>query len=303
MTRYRCVAARKAEGFNVTAACEAAGVSRSAFYAWHERPEGPTATEWDEAYLINQIVDIHRASSGTYGEPRITAELADKGWTVNRKRTARLMRQQGLVGHRPRRRRSLTRPDRDAPPIADLVGRQFQPALLDTIWCGDITYIPTGQGWLYLATVIDLASRRLLGWSMGQRHDAHLVVDALDMAVAARGRTTMDGTTFHHDRGSEYTSDAFRTACRRLKITQSSSRTGSCLDNAVAESFFATLKVELVHRLNFATRADARRAIFAWVHRYNHRRRHSTIGMIPPAVYEHLQHRHARSLPSTVAAA
>ncbi len=301
MTRYRCVAARKAEGFNVNAACEAAGVSRSAFYAWHERPAGPTEAEWDEAMLTNQIVDIHRASSGTYGEPRITAELAERGWVVNRKRTARLMRQEGLQGHRPRRRRSLTKADQGAAPIADLVGRRFQPSLLDTVWCGDITYIRTGQGWLYLATVIDLASRRLIGWSMGDRHDATLVVDALQMAVASRGRTTMDGTIFHHDRGSEYTSELFRTTCRQLGVTQSSSRTGSCLDNAVAESFFATLKVELVHRLHFATRADARRAIFTWVHRYNHRRRHTTIGMIPPARYEE-QQRQTRPLPSTVAA-
>ncbi|GGI02492.1 IS3 family transposase [Egicoccus halophilus] len=197
---------------------------------------------------------------------------------VNRKRTARLMRQEGLEGHRPRRRRSLTRPDQGAAPIEDLVGRRFQPSLLDTVWCGDITYIRTGQGWLYLATVIDLASRRLIGWSMGDRHDATLVVDALQMAVAARGRSAMDGTIFHHDRGSEYTSDAFRTTCRQLGVTQSSSRTGSCLDNAVAESFFAALKVKLVHRLHFASRAEARRAIFAWVHRYNHRRRHTTIG-------------------------
>jgi putative transposase len=301
VTRYRCVAARKAEGFNVNAACDAAGVSRSAFYAWLERPAGPTEAEWDEAHLTNQIVDIHRASAGTYGEPRITAELADQGWTVNRKRTARLMRQQGIRGHRPHRRRSLTRPDQGAAPIADLVGRRFQPSLLDTVWCGDITYVRTGQGWLYLATVIDLASRRLIGWSMGDRHDATLVVDALQMAVAARGRTAMDGTIFHHDRGAEYTSELFRTTCRQLGVTRSSSRTGSCLDNAVAESFFATLKVELVHRLHFATRADARRAIFAWVHRYNHRRRHTTIGLIPPALYEQ-QQRQTRSLPSTVAA-
>lgn len=302
MTRYRCVAARKAEGFNVTDACAAAGVSRSAFYAWHGRPVGPSVAEWDEARLINQIVDIHRASSGTYGEPRITAELAEMGWVVNRKRTARLMRQEGLQGHRPRRRRSLTKPDEAAPTIADLVGRAFQPALLDTVWAGDITYIPTGQGWLYLATVIDLASRRLIGWSMGTRHDATLVIDALEMAVAARGRTSMDhNTIFHHDRGSEYTSDSFRTACQRMGVIQSASRTGSCLDNAVAESFFATLKVELVHRLAFATQAEARRAIFAWVHRYNHRRRHSTIGMIPPALYEQ-QQRQTRPLPSTAAA-
>jgi putative transposase len=149
--------------------------------------------------------------------------------------------------------------------------------------------------------VIDLASRRLLGWSMGERHDATLVVDALQMAVAARGRRRMAGTIFHHDRGSEYTSGAFRAACRRLGVTQSAGRTGSCLDNAVAESFFATLKVELIHRLHLPTRADARRAIFVWVHRYNHRRRHSTIGLIPPALYEQ-QQRQTRPLPSTVAA-
>jgi putative transposase len=301
VTRYRCVAARKAEGFNVVDACGVAGVSRSAFYAWLERPAGPTVAEWDEAHLINEIRDIHAASSGTYGEPRITVELADKGWVINRKRTARLMRENRIRGHRPRRRRSLTKADEHAPTIPDLVGRQFQPRLLDTVWCGDITYVPTGQGWLYLATVIDLASRRLIGWSMGNRHDATLVVDALQMAVASRGCTTMDGTIFHHDRGSEYTSATFRAACRELGVLQSSSRTGSCLDNAVAESFFATLKVELVHRLHFATRADARRAIFAWVHRYNCRRRHSTIGMIPPALYEQ-QHRQTRPLPSTVAA-
>jgi putative transposase len=220
---------------------------------------------------------------------------------LNRKRTARLMREEGLQGHRPRRRRSLTKPDEGAAPIPDLVGRAFQPKLLDTVWAGDITYIRTGEGWLYLATVIDLASRRLLGWSMGERHDATLAVNALEMAVQVRGRRSMDGTIFHHDRGAEYTSDAFRTACGRLGVTQSASRTGSCLDNAVAESFFATLKVELIHRLHFATRAEARRAIFGWVHRYNHRRRHSTIGMIPPVTYER-QHRQTRPLPSTVAA-
>jgi putative transposase len=299
--RYRCVAARKAEGFNVTDACDAAEVSRSAFYTWLEKGEGPTVRDWDEALLINQIHDLHADSDGTYGEPRMTVELADKGWVHNRKRTARLMRQEGLQGHRPRRRRSLTKADEDAPVIPDLVGRAFQPELLDTVWCGDLTYIRTGEGWLYLATVIDLASRRLLGWSMGDRHDATLVIDALKMAVATRGRRTMDGTIFHHDRGSEYTSEAFRTVCQDLGIIQSSGRTGSCLDNAVAESFFATLKVELIHRLHLPTRAVARRAIFAWVHRYNHRRRHSTIGMIPPARYEQ-QQRQTPRLPSPVAA-
>jgi putative transposase len=299
--RYRCVAARKAEGFHVVDACRAAGVSRSAFYAWLDKGEGATVRQWDEAHLINEIRDLHAASDGVNGEPRVTADLAERGWVVNRKRTARLMRENGLRGHRPRRRRSLTRADAGAPAIPDLVGRNFQPERLNAVWCGDMTYIRTGEGWLYLATVIDLASRRLVGWSMGPRHDATLVVDALKMAVAARGRRRMHGTIFHHDRGSEYTSQRFRTVCRDLGITQSCGRTGACLDNAVAESFYATLKVELIHRLQLPTRAAARQAVFVWVHRYNHRRRHSTIGMIPPALYEQ-QQRQAPPLPSPVAA-
>ena len=126
-------------------------MSRSAFYAWLDQGEGPTERDWDEALLINQIRDIHTASTGTYGEPRMTAELADKGWVLNRKRTARLIRQERLQGHRPRRRRSLTKPDESAPAIPDLVGRAFQPQRLNTVWAGDITYIRTGQGWLYLS--------------------------------------------------------------------------------------------------------------------------------------------------------
>jgi putative transposase len=299
--RYRCVTARKAEGFEIVAACEAAGVSRSAYYAWLEQGEGPTGREWDEAHLIDQIRDLHRESNETSGEPRITAELARKGWTVNHKRVERLMREEGLQGHRPHRRRSLTKPDEAAPPLPDLLGRAFQPELPNLAWCGDITYIPTGEGWLYLATTLDLASRRLLGWSMGERHDASLVIDALDAAVAARGRTQMAGTIFHSDRGAEYTSAACRAACERLGLTQSAGRTGSCLDNAVAESFFASLKVELVNRYRFATRAQARQAIFAWIVRYNRQRLHSTLGFVPPIEWEE-QLGHTRPLPSTMAA-
>ncbi len=232
MTRYRCVAARKAEQFNVTDACDAAGVSRSAFYAWQARGEGPTDRQWDDAHLLNDIIDLHAASGGVDGEPRITAALRDRGWIVNHKRTAKVMREHQIVGWRPRKRRSLTKADEGAPPLPDLVKRQFNPATLDHTWVGDMTYIPTGQGWLYLATVIDLGSRRLLGWSMGDRHDATLVVAALKAAVAARGCAKMDGTIFHHDRGSEYTSELFRQACIDAGIRQSSGRTGSCLDNA-----------------------------------------------------------------------
>jgi transposase InsO family protein len=295
------VTARKAEGFAVTDACDAAGVSTSAYYDWCSRPTGPTDAELDEAYLIEQVRQIHAAFDGTYGEPRMTRELRAAGWVVNHKRVARVMRDNGIVGHRPRRRRSLTKPDEGAPLLPDLVRRRFDVDQLDVVWVGDITYIPTGRGWLYMASVIDLASRRLIGWSLGDRHDAVLVSDALRAAVAARGRTRMDDTIFHHDRGSEYTSGDFRRLCAQLGIVQSSGRTGSCLDNAVAESFFASLKVELVNRTDFPTRGDARREVFRWIARYNHRRRHSTIGMIPPVEWEARQH-HAGDLPSPLAA-
>jgi putative transposase len=163
------------------------------------------------------------------------------------------------------------------------------------------TYIPTDEGWLYLASVIDLGSRRLLGWSMGEAHDADLVCNAAAAAVAARGRDRMDGTVFHSDRGSEYTSAKFRQACTNLGLRQSTGRTGSCLDNAVAEAFFATLKVELVNRRRFRTRAEARTAIFAWLHYYNARRLHSTLQHMTPLEWEQ-QHDLTDPVPSPLAA-
>ncbi len=187
--RYRCVDARKAEGFKVTAACDAAGVSTSAYYAWAATDGAPlSAAAQQQARLIAEIRAIHRESRGTYGSPRITAELWRRGWKVNHKRVERLMAVHGLVGHRPKRRRSLTRVDEVTPPAPDLVGRLFDPDRPDVVWCGDITYVPTDEGWLYLASVIDLASRQLIGWSMRDRHDAGLACDALHAAVATRGR-------------------------------------------------------------------------------------------------------------------
>ena len=303
MTRYECVTAQKAAGFPVTRACDAAGVSTSAYYAWLDRPDGPSELEWDEAHLVNRIIDLHADSGGTYGEPRITAELAHEGRTVNHKRVERLMREHGIVGHRPRRRRSLTKQDASAPPLPDLVGRLFDPDDIDHTWAGDITYIPTDEGWLYLATTLDLGSRRLIGYSMDETHEADLVEHALEAAVTTRGRATMDGETiFHSDRGTEYTSRQFRAACERLGLTQSTSRTGSCLDNAVAESFFASLKVELVNRRRYATRAQARAEIFAWIVRYNRRRLHSTCGMIPPVEFEQRLATQTAPLPTPIAA-
>ena len=302
MSRYRCVDAQKAAGFPVVAACRAAGVSASAFYAWVVKGEqGPRAAEQAEAELVAEIRTIHAESGGTYGSPRVTAELRRRGWRVNHKRVERLMAEAGIVGHRPRRRRGLTKPDTAAPPAPDLVGRLFAPDQPDRIWVSDLTYIPTDEGWLYLASVLDLASRHLVGWSMDECHDAGLVVGALEAAVATRGRARMDGTVFHSDRGAEYTSAACIEVCERLGLRRSMGRTGSCLDNAVAESFFATLKVELVDRCHYRTRAQARASIFRWIAWYNVRRLHSTNDYLPPLEWEQ-RHRHNHPLPSALAA-
>jgi putative transposase len=300
--RYRCVDAQKAAGFPVAAACQAAGVARSAYYAWTTRAaHGPSQRDRQEARLVGEIRRIHARSGGTYGVPRVHAELRRRGQAVNHKRVERLMRAHGIVGYRPRRRRSLTRRDTTAAPAPDLLGRLLDPERVDVAWCGDVTWIPTDEGWLYLASVLDLASRHLLGYSMGAHHDAALVCHALDAAVATRGRSRMPATIFHADRGSEYTSSACTDACQRLGLRRSMSRTGSCLDNAVAESWFASLKVELVDRAHYRTRAEARAAIFAWIAWYNRFRLHSARGYLSPIEWEH-QRATINPLPSTPAA-
>jgi putative transposase len=302
--RYRCVAAQKADGFPVTAACEAAGVSRTAFYDWAAQGTDPSPRELEEAYLLNEIIDLHELDD-TYGRPRMTAELRRRGWSVNHKRVQRLMAEHGIAGYRPRKRRSTTKQDPGAPPIPDRLGRRFDPDAIDVAWVGDLTYIPTDEGWLYLATVLDLGSRRLIGYSMGDAHDSQLAISALEAAVTTRARPQMADTIFHHDRGSEYTSAAFRAAAKRLGLLQSASRTGSCLDNAVAESLFASLKVELVNRYRYRTRAQARAQIFAWITRYNARRLHSTLDYVPPTEWEArhaLDHPDTTPVPSLIAA-
>jgi putative transposase len=300
--RYRCVDAQKAAGFPVVAACTAAGVSTSAFYSWAGRcRQPPSAADQTQAALVAEIRTIHTDSAGIYGSPRVTAELHRRGWRVNHKRVERLMADHGLVGHRPHRRRSLTKPDTAAPPAPDLVGRLFAPDQPDRIWVSDLTYIPpTRAGCTWPASSI---WHRGTCWATrwANHHDAGLVCDALQAAAATRGRAWMDGTIFHTDRGAEYRSRACIDACGRLGLRQSMGRTGSCLDNAVAESFFATLKVELVDRHHYRTRAQARASIFRWIAWYNRRRLHSTNNYLPPIEWEQ-QHRHDHPLPSTQAA-
>lgn len=287
MTRYRWVDSRRAEGFLVTLACAVAGVSTSAFYAWlHAMRHAPTPAQMEQAYLINAIIDVHRDSDGAYGVPRVARQLRHDGWPVNHKRVERLMRANGIVGVHKRRGVRTTIPAQDNPPIPDLIGRGFAPGRQDLAWCGDITYIRTGEGWLYLASVLDLGSRRLLGYSMACHMRTELVTDALDMAVAARGGDVA-GVIFHGDRGSQYLSSDYRDRLADLGMRQSVGRTGVCWDNAVAEAFWASLKRELVHRYRFATTADARRAIFRWINWYNRTRLHSTLDYLAPVEWEH----------------
>jgi len=215
-------------------------------------------------------------------------DLIEDGWKVSVNTVAESMRRQGLVGRAPkRRRRSLTRPDKAAAPIRDLVKRDFDAAAINKKWCGDLTEIPTDEGKLYLATVEDLASRRLPGFAIGEHHDADLARAALCMAAAVRGGN-VSGVIFHSDKGGEYTGNTFAKTCAALGVVQSMGRVGSALDNAAAESFNSTLEWELLSRRRFATKAQARSEVAAFIDRYNHRRRHSSCEMKPPVAYEQI---------------
>lgn len=286
MTCYRWVLARKAEGFPITVACRAAEVSRQAFYDWAQRLKaGPTVAELAEEALVEAIREIHDEFDETYGSPRMTVELTNRGYEVNHKRVARLMALHGIVGvHKPAKVRTTIPAEHD-PPLPDLVAGDFTPGRPDVAWVGDITYIPTGVGWLYLATVLDLGSRRLLGYAMNNHMRTELITDALDMAAGVRGGVTA-GIIFHSDRGSQYMSGEFAKAIGDRKMVQSVGRTGVCWDNSVAESFFSSLKREVVSRYRFEDRPGARRKIFTWFNRYNTRRLHSSLGYRPPIEWE-----------------
>ncbi|MGW5203040.1 IS3 family transposase [Streptomyces spiralis] len=263
--------------------CRALGVSESWFYKWRDRE--PTAREVRRQRLAEEIEEVFHRSGGTYGSPKVFIELVRRGWRVSVNTVAKLMAELGLAGREIRRRRSLTKPGK-RPAAPDFVRRDFTAGEPDLVWAGDMTEIDTGEGKLYLATVIDLFSRRLLGYAMADRHDAELVVASLNMAAATRGGDVR-GVIMHTDRGSEYTSRRFKRACRRLGIVQSMGRVGSCFDNAVSEAFNSILKVEYVHRHTFHTRTEARIRIATWITNfYNARRLHSVCGFRSPIDYE-----------------
>jgi len=283
---YPFIEAERAERRNVKRACALLEVSRAAFYQWARHLA--SVRQRSDQGLVEKIKVIYGDSKGTYGSPRVHAQLRADGEICGGNRVARLMQQEGLVGRCKRRFRRTTLPNPDAMTTAvDLVRRVFGPDTteLNRLWCSDITYIRTWEGWLYLATVIDVASRRVVGWAMGDHMRASLVCDALSMAVAHR--RPKPGLILHSDRGSQYTSEQFVSLLDRNVIRQSLSRPGQCWDNAVAESFFASLKCELVYQNTWPTRARARSAIFEFIEGwYNRRRLHSSLGYISPVDYE-----------------
>ena len=286
MNRYRFIAAEQAGRRGAVKACALLKVSRSAYHEWSRHR--PSKREQSDAALEKRIVRIHKASRGTYGAPRVHEQLQREGISCSRKRVARLMASCGLVGRQKRRTRKTTVADANLTPVTqDLLGRAFAPAARERnrAWVGDITYIRTWEGWLYLATVIDLASRMVVGLAMAEHMRASLVCEALQMAL--KRRRPQPGVIFHSDRGSQYTSREFAALLTAHGVVPSLSRVGQCWDNAVAESFFATIKVELIHQQSWPTRAAAQRAVFEYIEVfYNRQRLHSALGYRPPAEYD-----------------
>jgi putative transposase len=266
-----------------TTACRALGVSRSWYYQHKAGQLTPRAARREA--LAAEIRRLFRAHRGTYGSPRITTDLREAGWQVSKNTVAAVMREQGLAARRKKKRRSTTRPGKGRWRAADLIKRDFGAGKLNTKWYGDGTEIKTGQGKLYLASVMDMASRRVLGFAVGEHHDAQLAYSALVMAVAVRGGQ-VPGVIMHTDRGGEYTAGLVRQACHRLSISQSMGRPGSALDNAVIESWHSTLEFELRAAEHFTTKAAARARVSTWIEDYNTRRRHSALGMMTPVRYE-----------------
>ncbi|MDA8317318.1 MAG: IS3 family transposase [Actinomycetota bacterium] len=283
--RYRFIW-REAKDFPVAVLCRACGVSRSAYYAWAKKGGGPDPATVDEAILANRIYDIWKRSRRRYGAPRVTAQLWRDGVPANKKRVARLMAELGIAGLCGRKKLKTTERDRTQPLAADLVERDFTAEMPDELWVTDVTYIPTDEGWLFLASILDVCTRTLLGWSMADHMRTELCLDALDAAARRRGRVRFVGTVLHSDHGCQYTSITFSVRCRAMGIVQSMGTVGDSYDNALAESFWSSLKRELVDCSHFTTREEARIAVFEWIMWYNTERLHSSLGYMPPVEYE-----------------
>ena len=262
--------------------CRVLEVSRSGYYAWLKRE--PSARAQANAALLKAIEEIHDESDKTYGAPRVHAELEERGPQAGRNRVARVMREAGLKGVSPRKWAHTTVRDEKARPAPDLVDRHFVATGPDQLWVADITYVPTWAGFLYLAIVLDVWSRRIVGWAMATHLRTELVLDALDMAVARRRPR---GVIHHSDQGCQYTSLAFGRRCELMGVQPSMGSVGDAYDNAMAESFFGTLECELLDRYSFRTPAEARQAVFSYIEGwYNPRRRHSSLGYLSPAKFE-----------------
>jgi putative transposase len=271
----------------VAVCCAFLGLSVGWFYKWVKAPV--TGQVQRRRELDAKVHELFENSERTYGSPRIHRDLLEAGWTVGENTVAESMRRQGLFGRKPKRRKGLTKQDRKAAVFPDLLRRDFSSPAPNVKWCGDITEIPTGEGKLYLATVIDLYSRRLLACPISEHPDRWLAMDAIKIAAAVRGgRGQIAGVIFHTDRGSTYTASDFTILCKdKLGIRQSMGRVGSCFDNAAAESFFSTLEHEVLARHRFATKTEARAVVLAWCHNfYNTRRRHSSAALLAPAEFE-----------------
>jgi putative transposase len=276
---------RELHGIPYATACRAVEVSPGWLYKWRHGDGSPRRARREQlAAAIKQLYAAHR---GKYGSPRITRDLREAGWRVSENTVAQVMRELGLVGRPTRRQRGLTRAGKGHWKAPDLIGRDFPASTVNQKWYGDGTEIPTDGGKLFLDSVLDMGSRRVVGFALGEHHDTELAYNALVMAVAIRGGTeAITGVIFHTDAGSEYTARAFRAACQRIGITQSMGRPGSALDNAVIESWHSTLEFELRRVEHFATKTDARGGVAAWIDDYNRDRRHSSVGMISPIDYE-----------------
>ncbi|WP_184987567.1 IS3 family transposase [Sphaerisporangium rubeum] len=286
VNRFQFVEDHKAL-YGVKRLCRVLQVSRSGFYRWLKGAAARLARRQADEQLAEQVRRIHAEHDGTYGSPRMTAELRAAGIVVNHKRVERVMREHGIAGLRLRRKVRTTIPEPDAAPVPDLIQRDFSAGLPNTRYVGDITYLPVGGGrFLYLATVVDLCSRRLAGWSIADHMRTELVVDALQAAAHTRGGR-LDGAVFHSDNGAQYCSREFARVCSRLGVTRSRGAAGTSADNAAAESFNASLKRETLQGAHHWPDArTARLAVFRWITRYNTVRRHSKLGQLSPIAYE-----------------